>query len=54
MKAKSDDELRAMTGALIARLEEGETLDDILPEAFAAVREASPARQSTCAISTCS
>ena len=41
MKAKSDAELRAMTGALIARLEEGETLDDILPEAFAAVREAS-------------
>ncbi|MHB8646297.1 MAG: preprotein translocase subunit SecA [Thermomicrobiales bacterium] len=41
MKAKSDDELRAVTAALIARLEEGETLDDILPEAFAAVREAS-------------
>jgi len=41
MKAKSDDELRAVTDELIARLEEGETLDDILPEAFAAVREAS-------------
>src|SRR3954453_23492138 len=41
MKAKSDDELRAVTDELIARLEEGETLDDILPDAFAAVREAS-------------
>ncbi|MCA1665986.1 MAG: preprotein translocase subunit SecA [Thermomicrobia bacterium] len=41
MKAKSDDELRAVTEELTARLEEGETLDDVLPEAFAAVREAS-------------
>jgi preprotein translocase subunit SecA len=41
MKAKSDADLRGVTGELIARLEEGETLDDILPEAFAAVREAS-------------
>ncbi len=37
---KSDDELRAMTPALKARLDAGETLDDILPEAFATVREA--------------
>jgi preprotein translocase subunit SecA len=39
-KAKSDDELKAMTPALKKRLEAGETLDDILPEAFAAIREA--------------
>lgn len=36
----SDDELRAKTDEFKARLAEGETLDDILPEAFAAVREA--------------
>ncbi len=36
----SDDELRAVTPALKARLAKGETLDDILPDAFAAVREA--------------
>ena len=39
-KAMSDDELRAMTPKLKARLANGETLDDILPEAFATVREA--------------
>ncbi len=39
-KAMSDDELRAVTPALKERLAKGETLDDILPEAFAAVREA--------------
>jgi len=38
---KTDDELKAMTPHLRGRLERGETLDDILPEAFAAVREAS-------------
>ncbi len=36
----SDDELRDMTPRLKKRLEQGETLDDILPEAFAACREA--------------
>ncbi len=36
----SDDELKAKTDAFKARLKEGETLDDLLPEAFAAVREA--------------
>lgn len=41
MQALSDDELRAMTPTLRARLAGGETLDDVLPEAFAAVREAS-------------
>ncbi len=40
MIAKSDDELRAMTGEFKKRLENGETLDDILPETFAVVREA--------------
>jgi len=39
-KAMSDGELRAMTDTLKARLQAGETLDDILPEAFALVREA--------------
>ena len=38
--AMSDDELRAQTPAFKQRLEKGETLDDILPEAFATVREA--------------
>src|SRR6201985_3371034 len=36
----SDAELAAMTPAFKARLAEGETLEDILPEAFAVVREA--------------
>jgi preprotein translocase subunit SecA len=37
----SDDDLRAKTGEFRARLEKGETLDQLLPEAFAVVREAS-------------
>ncbi|BBK34484.1 preprotein translocase subunit SecA [Stella humosa] len=36
----SDDELRARTPMLRERLEKGATLDDILPDAFATVREA--------------
>jgi len=40
-RAMSDEELKAMTPKLKARLEAGETLDDILPEAFAACIEAS-------------
>lgn len=36
----SDDELRNNTNILKERLSKGETLDDILPEAFATVREA--------------
>ena len=40
MSAKSDEELKAMTPYLKERLANGETLDDILPEAFATVREA--------------
>jgi len=35
----SDDELRAKTGEFRSRLSAGETLDDLLPEAFAVVRE---------------
>src|SRR5690606_35680701 len=35
----SDDELRAKTAELKERLAKGETLDDLLPEAFATVRE---------------
>ncbi|MGM9998969.1 MAG: preprotein translocase subunit SecA [Candidatus Bruticola sp.] len=41
MKSCSDEELRALTDKFRKRLKEKETLDDILPEAFAAVREAS-------------
>ena len=40
MEKKSDAELRAMTDTLKARLKNGETTDDILPEAFAVCREA--------------
>ena len=39
-EALSDEELRAKTDAFRARLEEGATVDDLLPEAFAVVREA--------------
>ncbi|MBR5442569.1 MAG: DEAD/DEAH box helicase, partial [Clostridia bacterium] len=38
--ALSDEQLQAKTPEFKARLEKGETLDDILPEAFAACREA--------------
>ena len=40
MHALRDEELRALTPAFKDRLQKGETLDDLLPEAFAAVREA--------------
>lgn len=40
-KALSDEQLRARTDEFKGRLFEGETVDDILPEAFALVREAS-------------
>jgi len=40
-KKLSDEQLKAKTGEFKARLAKGETLDDILPEAFATVREAS-------------
>ncbi|MBE7022412.1 MAG: preprotein translocase subunit SecA, partial [Ruminococcaceae bacterium] len=38
--ALSDEDLKAKTPAFKSRLAAGETLDDLLPEAFAAVREA--------------
>ena len=41
MQALSDDELRAKTAEFKVRLNTGETLEDLLPEAFAVVREAS-------------
>lgn len=40
-KEMSDEELKNMTNIFKDRLSKGETLDDILPEAFAVVREAS-------------
>ncbi len=40
MMEKSDEDMRAMTQILKDRLKAGETLDDILPESFALVREA--------------
>jgi preprotein translocase subunit SecA len=39
MKAKSDIELKAMTPDLKQRIENGAGLDDLLPEAFAVIRE---------------
>ena len=39
--AMTDEELRGQTDEFRKRLEEGETLDDLMPEAFATVREAS-------------
>lgn len=41
MEKLSDDELKAKTSEFKQRLKEGQTLDDILPEAYAVVREAS-------------
>ncbi|MES2494329.1 MAG: preprotein translocase subunit SecA [Pseudomonadota bacterium] len=40
-EAMSDEDLRGQTARFRQRLEDGQTLDDILPEAFATVREAS-------------
>ncbi|MBM4067729.1 MAG: preprotein translocase subunit SecA [Planctomycetes bacterium] len=40
MKSLSDDELKALTPVFRQRLADGETLMDLLPEAFAACREA--------------
>ncbi len=40
MQARSDTDLCGLTQEFRHRLERGETLDDLLPEAFAAVREA--------------
>jgi preprotein translocase subunit SecA len=38
--ALSDDQIKAKTQEFKIRLTQGETLDDILPEAFAAVKQA--------------
>ena len=40
VSALSDEELRGMTDEFRERLKDGETLDDLLPETFAVVREA--------------
>ena len=40
MHSLSDDELKAKTSEFKQRLADGETLDDLLPEAFAVCREA--------------
>ena len=40
-QALNDEQLKAKTEEFRKRLTEGETVDDLLPEAFAAVREAS-------------
>ena len=40
MQAMTDEELKDQTRKFKERLAEGETLDDLLPEAFATVREA--------------
>ena len=39
-KSKTDEELKETTGILKKRLQDGETLNDILPDAYALVREA--------------
>src|SRR3954449_4505631 len=39
LQKKSDDELRGMTAEFRRRLDKGEPLDDLLPEAFAVCRE---------------
>ena len=39
-KAMSEAELKSQTEVLKGRLQKGESLDDILPDAFAAIREA--------------
>ena len=41
MQAMTDDQLKGQTPRLRARFADGEQMDDILPEAFATVREAS-------------
>src|SRR5262245_15183532 len=40
LQSKTDAELRAMTATFRTRLDQGATLDDLLPEAFAVCREA--------------
>ena len=49
----SDAELQAKTPAFKERIADGESLDALLPEAFAVCREASKRVLQACAISTC-
>ena len=51
MEKLSDDELKAKTGEFRARLEKGESLESLIPEAFAVERVNA---SSACATSTCS
>ncbi len=44
LRKLSDADLAGMTGVFRQRLADGQSLDDLLPEAFAVVREARPAR----------
>jgi preprotein translocase subunit SecA len=54
LAAETDEGLRARTDKLRTRLVAGETLDDILPEAFATAPARPRAARSACAPSTCS
>ena len=54
MQELSDDDLRKLTPEFRKRLLEGETLDAILPEAFAAVRERRASAPLACGTSTSS
>ena len=40
LRKMTDEQIKAKTAEFKSRLQNGETLDDLLPEAFAAVREA--------------
>ena len=50
LKALSDDDLKGLSDKFRARLTAGETLDDLMPEAFAACREAGPPGQGDAAL----
>ena len=54
IKRLTDEALRAKTEEFRARLKAGATLDDLLPEAFAVVREAARRTLQACGTSTCS
>ena len=49
----SDEELKRQTTLFRERLANGETLDDLLEEAFAVCREAGTALSAECVITTC-
>ncbi len=54
MTALTDAELKAKTAEFKEKLDNGATLDDILPEAFAVCREAGKRVAARCATTTCS